>query len=79
MPAGAIDWGALVQVVWASFVAGVAMTAVFSLVILASARATEYGRAGRRGSALAFAVLAALGLAVFALGIALGVRAMLTK
>lgn len=79
MSVGAIDWGALVQVVWASFVAGVAMTAVFSLVILASARATESGRAGRRGSALAFAVLAALALAVFALGIAIGVRAMLDK
>jgi hypothetical protein len=76
---GAIHWGTLLEVVWVSLVAGIGVTAVFSLVILASARATEYGRAGRSGAALGFAALAALAFLVFGLGIALGVQVMLEK
>jgi len=79
MAAAAIHWGELLQVVWVSLLAGVGVTTVFSLVILASARATEHGRAGRGGPALGFALLAALAFAVFGVGIALGVREMLSK
>ena len=75
----AIHWGTLVQVVWASLVAGIGVTAIFSLVILASARASEHSRAGRGGAALGFGVLAALALLVFGAGIALGVDVMLSK
>ena len=35
---GAVHWGTLMRVVWTSFAAGLFMSAVFSLVILASAR-----------------------------------------
>ena len=76
---GAIHWGTLLQVVWVSLVAGIGVSTIFSVVILASARATEHGRAGRGGTALAFGVLAALALLAFAAGIALGVRVMLSK
>jgi hypothetical protein len=79
MATGAIHWGTLLQVVWVSLLAGVGVTAVFSLVILASARATEHGRAGRGSAALAFGALAVLAFVVFAAGIALGVREMLAK
>jgi hypothetical protein len=76
---GALHWGTLLQVVWASFAAGLFMTAVFSLVIFASARSSESGRAGRGGAALGFGVLAGLALLAFGAGIALGVDAMLSK
>jgi hypothetical protein len=76
---GAIHWGTLIEVVWVSLVAGIGVTAMFSLVILASARATEHGRAGRGGTALGFAALAVLALCAFGAGIALGVQVMLQK
>jgi F0F1-type ATP synthase membrane subunit c/vacuolar-type H+-ATPase subunit K len=79
MPVAAIHWGTLFQVVWVSLVAGIGVSAVFSLVILASARASEANRTGRSQAALGFAVLAGLALLVFGAGIALGMRAMLAK
>jgi hypothetical protein len=79
MALGAIHWGTLAQVVWVSLLAGIGITAVFSLVILTSARATEHGHSGRRGAALGFALLAATAFAVFGVGIALGVSAMFAK
>jgi hypothetical protein len=79
MPVGAIHWGDLFQVVWVSLLAGVGVTTIFSLVILASARATEHGRSGRSGAALGFGLLAAMAFAVFGVGIVLGVHEMLAK
>jgi glycerol uptake facilitator-like aquaporin len=76
---GALHWGTLLRVVWASFAAGIFMTAVFSFVIFASARSGESSRAGRGGAALAFGILAGLALLVFGAGIAFGVDAMLSK
>jgi hypothetical protein len=79
MVTAAIHWDTLLEVVWVSLVGGVGVTAVFSLVILASARATEHSRAGRSGAALGFGGLAVLALCAFGAGIALGVQVMLEK
>ena len=76
---GAVHWGTLLRVVWTSFAAGLFMTAVFSLVILASARSGANSRAGRSAAALGFGVLAGLALLVFGAGIAFGLDVMLSK
>jgi hypothetical protein len=76
---GAIHWETLLRVVWASFAAGLFMTAVFSLVILASARSGASRRAGRGAAALGFGVLAGLAFVVFGAGIAFGLDVMLSK
>jgi Kef-type K+ transport system membrane component KefB len=75
----AIHWGTIGRVVWVSLVSGVSAAVVFSLVVLASARATEHRRAGRSAVALGFGVLGTLAFLVFAAGIALGVHVMLQK
>ncbi|HZB76973.1 MAG TPA: hypothetical protein VE526_12160 [Solirubrobacteraceae bacterium] len=75
----AVTWSLLWQVIWVSFVAGVAVSTLFSLVILAGARASEARRGGRDGAAAAFAVLAGLAFVLFAGGVVVGVQVMLTK
>ena len=75
----AIPWGTLLQVVWVSVAAGVGVSAIFSLVILASARASEHRRDGNGAAAVGFGVLAACMLALFCAGIALGLNVMLAK
>ena len=79
MPVAAVDLGTLFQVVWVSVVAGAGVATLFSLVIVASARAAEARRAGRGGTAMVNAGLAILTFLVFAVGVAVGVRIMLTK
>jgi hypothetical protein len=75
----AIHWGTIGQVVAVSIGAGISVCTVFSLVVLASARATEHRRAGRSAVAVGFGVLGTLAFIVFAGGIALGVHVMLRK
>jgi uncharacterized membrane protein len=74
----AIEWGRLLQVVWVSLLAGVSVTALFSLVIYGSTRAAESRREGRGLAATAygfFAVLAGLSVtAIVVFGIAVIVR-----
>ena len=75
----AVDFGALWQVVWVSLVAGVAVSALFSVVVLASARASEARRGGHGGAGAALAVLTGFALLLFGAGVAIGVQVMLTK
>jgi hypothetical protein len=75
----AVDTHLLLQVVWVSFVAGIGISALFSLVIVGSARAGDARRAGRDGAAAAYAALAAGAFLLFAVGVVLGVQAMITK
>ena len=75
----AVDFGSLWQVVWVSLLAGVGVCALFSLVILASARASEARRGGHGGAAATLATLAAFAFLLFAAGVVLGVQVMLTK
>ena len=79
MTAFAVDTGLLGQVVWVSLVAGVGVSALFSLVIAGSAKASEARRAGRDNAALGYSTLAVLAFAIFALGVVFGVKVMLTK
>jgi hypothetical protein len=75
----AVHWGTIGRVVWVSLASGIAAATVFSLVVLASARATEHRHAGRSAVAFGFGVLGTVAFAVFAAGIALGVHVMLQK
>jgi hypothetical protein len=75
----AVDTHLLWQVVWVSLLAGIGISALFSFVIAGAARAGEARRRGRGGLALTYALLAALAFAVFAVGVVLGVQAMVDK
>jgi hypothetical protein len=79
MPVFAVDTHLLLQVIWVSLLAGVGISALFSLVILWAARAGDARRAGESGPAALYAALALLAFSVFAVGVVLGVEAMLTK
>ncbi len=74
-----IDAGLLLEVVWASLLAGVFVTVVFSFVVLFSARSTEARRGGRSGTSMAYAALALAALAIFAGAVGYGVQIMLSK
>jgi hypothetical protein len=75
----AVTWDLLWQTVWVSFAAGIGVAVLFSLVILAGARASDARRAGQDGAAAGFGVLAAVAFLIFIVGVALGVQVMLTK
>jgi hypothetical protein len=75
----AIDAGLLFEVVWASLLAGVFVTVLFSYVVLFSARSAEARRGGRGGASMAYATLALVSLAIFAGAVGYGVHIMLSK
>ena len=75
----AVDTHLLLQVVWVSVLAGVAISALFSFVILGVARAGDARRSGRDGASVVYAGLALLAFTVFAGGVVLGVQTMVTK
>ena len=75
----AVDAHLLWQVAWVSLLAGVGVSALYSLVILGSARASEARRRGREGAAMAYSALAVLAFLLFAGGVVFGVKVMLAK
>ena len=74
-----IDWAALFEVIWVSLLAGVGVTAIFSLVIYSSGRAADARREGNGGAAAIFGTLAVLAFAIFLAGVIIGVTIMLNK
>ena len=68
-----VDTHALTQVLWVSVASGVGVTAAWGLGILGATRAVEFGRDGRMGQATLYAVIGALGLAVFLASIVFGI------
>jgi hypothetical protein len=75
----AVDTGALIEVVWASLLAGIGVTLAFSLIVLGSARSTAARRSGSGGAALAYGALAVLALGAFVAGVIFGLSIMLSK
>jgi hypothetical protein len=75
----AVDGHLLFQVVWVSLVAGVGISALFSLVIYGADKATDHRRAGHGAAATAYMGLAVLAFTLFALGVGLGVQTMIQK
>ncbi len=73
MIASFVDTDALLQVIWVSLIAGVGVPSCYALAILGSTRAIEFGRNGRVGEAVVFAVVGILGLAVVIASIVFGI------
>jgi hypothetical protein len=75
----AIDWGALLEVLWASALGGVGVTAAFALTLLGATRAVDMRRDGRAAAAGAFVALAGIcGVTVVA-AVVFGVVVMTSK
>jgi hypothetical protein len=76
---GEVSSSQLLEVVWVSLGAGLAITTIFSLVIRWSGSAEAARRDGRDAAAVLYAGLSVLALGVFFVGVVLGVRIMLRK
>jgi hypothetical protein len=75
----AIDFGKLVELVWAAALAGIAVAVCFSVVVIGAARAGDCRRRHRSGSAGVYAGLAVLAGAA-CLGIVIfGISVITTK
>jgi hypothetical protein len=74
---GVVDFHALGNVIWASFVAGVGVTVLFSIAIYGFGRADEQRRSGH--AATAYVALAVVAMVVFAAAVVYGVAVMLNK
>lgn len=74
-----IDWAALLNVLWASLLGGVGVTAVFSLTLLGATRAGDLRRDGRAAAATAYAVLSAVAGVVVLAALVFGVVVMTSK
>ena len=79
MPAAAIDWGKLLELVWASAVAGIAVATVFAALIVGTTRASEERRAGHGAVAAAYTAVAALAAVAFAGGVVFGILVIVSK
>jgi hypothetical protein len=75
----AIDVGKLVELVWASALAGVGVAACFSLVIIGITRAEDCRQHRRGGSATAYMALSALATLVFFGVVAFGISVIAAK
>ena len=74
-----IDWGALLNVLWASALGGVGVTAIFSLALLGATRAGDLRRDGRVAAAGAYAVLTAVASVTVVAALVFGVIVMTSK
>jgi hypothetical protein len=77
--AAAIDWDALLQVVWVSILAGTGVTVVFALAIFGATRAVDLSRHGRTAEAGVFGVLTVAALIAVAAAVVFGIVAMTEK
>jgi hypothetical protein len=74
-----VEWGDLLQVVWASLLAGLGVTFAFSLALLGATRAVDLRRDGHTGAASVFVVVMAIGLIATAAAIVFGIVVMTSK
>ena len=75
----AIDVAKLLELVWVSMLAGVAVAVTFSLVIIGLARAEDCRQNRRGGSATAYAALSAFATVLFLGGVAFGISVIAAK
>jgi len=74
-----VDWSAVLEVIWVSLLAGIGVTAIFSVGVLGASRAVEARRAGQGGSAGAYAVLTLIAFVVVAAAMVFGIVVMTQK
>jgi hypothetical protein len=75
----AIDVAKLLELVWASMLAGVAVAITFSLVIIGVARAEDCRQNRRSGSATAYVALSAFAALLFLGGVVFGISVIAAK
>jgi formate/nitrite transporter FocA (FNT family) len=71
--------GDIFEVIWVSLIAGVAVTASYSFVVLGTGRSAQARRKGHTSAAIGFGVLAAFFLVVFLGGFVFAIETMLSK
>ena len=74
-----VDGDALLQVVWASLVAGVGVTGVFGVALVGASRALDMSRAGNPAGAVVYGVIGLVASAVVVAAIVFGIVVMTTK
>ena len=79
MTPAAIDWGQLLELVWAAALASVVVAASFALIILGAAQASECRRADRAVAATAYGVLSVIAALVFVGGVVFAIAVITAK
>jgi hypothetical protein len=79
MVVASIDWGKLLELVWAAALAGVVVSGVFATLILGLTRASDLRREGHTAAAAAYTALAALAALAFAGSVVFGVSVIVSK
>ena len=74
-----VEWDLILQVIWASLAAGIAVTISVSLAILGASRAADARRDGDTIDAVIYSALFVLGLAACVGAVVLGVVVMTSK
>ncbi|HEX8105048.1 MAG TPA: hypothetical protein VF533_20680 [Solirubrobacteraceae bacterium] len=74
-----LDAGSLVEVVWVSLVAGIGVTAIYSLALYGGARSAELRRRGQGRAAAAVGAVGVIAGIAFVLGVALAVRLLILR
>ena len=74
-----IDWDALFEVLWASLLGGVGVTAVFALAIMGATRAVYLRRDGHVLAAGAYGALTLIAATVVVAAVVFGVVVMTSK
>jgi hypothetical protein len=71
-----VEWSGLLDVLWSSFAAGLAVTVAASLAILGATRAVDLRRAGQPVPAGLYSVVGLFGAAVLIAAVVLGILVM---
>jgi hypothetical protein len=79
LPIGAVDWDALLQVVWVSLLTGIGVTATFAVAIYGATRAVDLSRDGRAAEAGLFGIVAVAALLLVGGAVIFGIVAMADK
>lgn len=74
-----VDWGALLEVLWTSLLAGIGVTAAFAFAILGATRAVELRRDGHRVAAGLYGVAMTVSLVVVGASLVFGIVVMADK
>ena len=75
----AVDWGKLVELVWAAVRAGLTTSTLFATFIVGATRATDLRRAGRPAAATALYAMSVVSALACVAGIAFGLTIILSK
>ncbi|HLM26762.1 MAG TPA: hypothetical protein VK304_07340 [Thermoleophilaceae bacterium] len=74
-----VDWGGLWEMLWSSFLAGLAVTIAASLAILGATRAVDARRAGQLVPAGLFSLVGLFGALLLAAAVVFGFVVMTSK